>query len=94
MENVISLAHANARCLAQLVHANAAELILVGSELSLHLSSGAVGLALLAHAGQALRLALDAVTVVTARFQNVAVLDLVDQGYAAALWLELNTGTE
>lgn len=78
MEYVIALAHANARCLAKLVHANAAELILVGSELSSRLSSGAVSLALLAHAGQALMLALDAITVVTARFQNVAVLDLVD----------------
>ena len=87
-------AYTHTRCLPKLEHADTAELVLMGSELSAHLLCYVVCFALLAHAGQALRLALDAVTVVTARFQNVAVLDLVDQGYAAALLLELNTGTE
>ena len=75
---MITLAHANARRLTELTHADAAELVLVGSELSFRLLSAAVGHALFAHAGQALGLALDAVAVVAARLQNVAVLDLVD----------------
>ena len=50
----------------------------MGSELSAHLLCYVVSFALLAHAGQALGLALDAVAVVAARLQNVAVLDLVD----------------
>ena len=68
-------AYTHTRCLPKLEHANPAELVLMGSELSAHLLCHVVGFALLAHAGQALGLALDAVAVVTAGLQFVAVLD-------------------
>ena len=69
-------ANTHTRCLPKLDHADTAELVLVSSEISAHLLCDVVGLALLAHAWQALWLALDAVAVVTARLQFVAVLDL------------------
>ena len=68
-------AYTHTRCLPKLEHADTAELVLMGSELSAHLLCYVVCFALLAHAGQALGLALDAVAVVTARLQFVAVLE-------------------
>ena len=68
-------ANTHTRCLPKLDHANTAKLVLVSSEVSAHLLCDVVGLALFAHAWQALWLALDAIAVVPARLQFVAVVD-------------------